>query len=457
MKRYVLLTLAAFTATACFDFFGPSTHNVSLNIVPQFDEFAAATLVDNADQLRIIIERDSSGTFVFLKDTVLAIDPVTGEASGNIAVVLLENVQEFRIRLEAFRASDGVILFQGESVVSISAGAAADDGTQTISIPIRYAGLRGTRVAIAPRDTAVLAGSTFQLRATVFDTLDRPIEVPLTFNLVNPRDSVRLKLVRATGAAEAVSAGSEPVVVFVRTGDSLTDTTRVFVVGETDPVALRLGIGSATVAKDSTLQLSAILVDRTGTAVEGEIDWTSRTTRVASVDPTGLVQGLVDGTSVIVAHTQEGFTDSLVVTVAADGRVVVTTTTEGRSFFESQVGGEIVVDVTAHMSFAGSELLGSYNATLTWNPSVLTLVAVEAGDFPAPEFNDANAAAGELRFAQVNPSGSGGSVVLARIRFSKVGSGTTKPTVAITEMSAAVTFTDLLSRVSVTNGTVTVN
>ncbi|MCH7714516.1 MAG: Ig-like domain-containing protein [Gemmatimonadetes bacterium] len=457
MKRYVLLALAAFTATACFDFFGPSTRNVSLNIVPLFDEFAAATLADNADQLRVIIERDSSGTFVFVTDTVLTIDPVTGEASGNIAVVLLENVQEFRIRLEAFRASDGAILFQGETVVSISASAAADDGTQTISIPIQYAGLRGTRVAIAPRDTAVLAGSTFQLRATVFDTLDLPIEVPLTFNLVNPRDSLRLKVARATGAAEAVSAGSEPIVVFVRTGDSLTDTTRVFVVNETDPVALRLDIGSATVAKDSTVQLSATLIDRTGTVVVGEeVNWTSRTSRVASVNATGLVQGLVPGTSVVVARAR-GFTDSLVVTVAADGRVVVTTTTEGRSFFESQLGGEITVDVTADMSFAGSELLGSYNATLTWNPSVLTLVAVEAGDFPTPEFNDVNAATGELRFAQVSPSGSGGSVVLARIRFSKVGLGTTTPTVAISEMSAAVTFTDLLSRVSVTNGTVTVN
>ena len=456
MKRYVLLALAAFTATACFDFFGPSTRNVSLNIVPQFDEFAAATLADNADQLRVIIERDSSGTFILVKDTVLTIDPMTGEASGSIAVVLLENVQEFRIRLEAFRASDGAILFQGETVVSISATATADDGTQTISIPIQYAGLRGTRVAIAPRDTAVLAGSTFQLRATVFDTLDLPIEVPLTFNLVNPRDSVRLRVARATGAAEAVSAGSEPIVVFVRTGDSLTDTTRVFVVSETDPVALRLGIGSATVAKDSTVQLSAILIDRTGTVVAGEIDWTSRTSRVASVNATGLVQGLVPGTSVVVARAR-GFTDSLVVTVAADGRVVVTTTTEGRSFFESQLGGEITVDVTADMSFAGSELLGSYNATLTWNPSVLTLVAVEAGDFPTPEFNDVNAATGELRFAQVSPSGSGGSIVLARIRFSKVGLGTTTPTVTISEMSAAVTFTDLLSRVSVTNGTVTVN
>ena len=425
----------------------------------QFDEFTAATFA-NADQLRVIIDRDSSGTFVFAKDTVLAIDPVTGEASGSIAVVLLENVQDFRVRLEAFRASDGVIFFRGESVVSVSASTAAgEDGTQTISIPIQYAGPRGARVTIAPRDSAVLAGSTLQLRATVFDTLDLPIDVPLTFNLVNPRDSVRLKLGRATGAAEAVSAGSEPVVVFARTGDSLTDTTRVFVVSETDPVALRLDIGSATVAKDSTVQLSASLVDRTGTAVEQEeeIHWTSRTSRVASVDlTTGLVQGLVPGTSVVVADAR-GFTDSLVVTVAADGHVVVTTVTEGRSFFESQVGGEILVDVTADMSFAGSELLGSYNATLTWSPTILTLVAIEAGDFPAPQFNDADAAAGELRFAQVSPSGFGGSVVVARIRFTKVGLGRTKPTVAITEMSAAVTFTDLLSRVTVTNGTVTVN
>ena len=171
MKRYVLVALAAFTATACFDFFGPGTRNVSLNIVPQFDEFAAATFATNADQLRVIIERrDSSDTFVFVTDTVVAIDQVTGTAQVNIAVVLLENVQDFRISLEA--SLNGVILFQGQSVVPVSASAAADDGTQSVSVLVQYVGLPGERVAAAPRDTAALEGSTFQLRATVFDIFD---------------------------------------------------------------------------------------------------------------------------------------------------------------------------------------------------------------------------------------------------------------------------------------------
>ena len=456
LKRLLLIGTAALAVSACFDVFGPSQRHVSLNIVPLFDEFAAATVASNADQLRIIIERDSSGTFLLVKDTVLAIDPVTGTAAADIPIVLLENVQDFRVRLEAFRASDGEIFFVGESFVTVFATANVDDPAQAVTIPIEYAGPRGVRVVIAPRDTAVQQGGTLTLRATVFDSTDVPIEAPVTFNLVTPRDSVLLRVGRTTGIAEANASGSGRVSVFVRTGDSLTDTTSVFVVGANDPVALRLGTGSANVQRDSSVALDADLLDQNGIVVAGDIGWTSRSTNIATVDPTGLVTGRIPGTAIVVASAQD-FTDSLLVTVAGEGQVVVSTITQGRSFHTTQTGNQVVVDLVADMSFS-TELLGSYHATLAWNPLVLSFVAIETGDFAAPEFNDANAAQGELRIAQVNSSGAGGGpVVLARIRFNAVGSGTTDAAAAISEMSAAISFTDLLSNVTVTNGTVTVN
>ena len=452
MKRLLLIGTVALAASACFDVFGPSQRHVSLNIVPVFDEFAAAAVASNADRLRIIIERDSSGTFILVKDTVLTIDPVTGTAAADLSIVLLENVQDVRVRLEAFRASDGQIFFVGQSIVTILAA----DPAQSITIPIEYAGPRGIRVVIAPRDTAVQQGGTLTLRATVFDSTDAPIEVPVTYNLVTPRDSVLLKLGRTTGIAQADVSGSGRVSVFVRTGDSLTDTTNVFVVGANDPVALRLLTGSANVQRGSQVALDADLLDQNETVVAGDISWTSRSTRIATVDPAGLVTGLIPGTAVVVASAQD-FTDSLVVTVAGEGQIVVSTIPQDRSFHTTQTGNEVVVDLVADMSFS-TELLGSYNATLAWNPLVLSFVAIETGDFPAPEFNDANAAQGELRIAQINPSGAGGGpVVLARIRFNAVGSGTTDAAAAISEMSAAISFTDLSSNVTVTNGTVTVN
>jgi hypothetical protein len=101
-------------------------------------------------------------------------------------------------------------------------------------------------------------------------------------------------------------------------------------------------------------------------------------------------------------------------------------------------------------------LLGSYNATLTWDPGTLSFIDVLPGDFPQPEVNTMNVSSGELRFAQANANVTIGSTVLARVRFLAQATGTTQPALSISELSAAITFTNLVDRVTVTNGTVTI-
>jgi hypothetical protein len=435
---------------ACGEFAAPSNPNVSFAVVPVFGSNAA--FASDANRLRIILLREVAGEFTEVARVVVDIDPVTGTADTTLQVSLTASPTLFRIVLEAVRSADGMVLFTGSSDVLVEAGTSG--GATPVEIPVTYAGPTAATVILAPRDTAVDVGGTFRFRATAFDGQGSAVDVPLRFFLVNAADATRLTVDRLSGDAEALSAGGQ-VSVFVRTADTAAaDTTRVFL--GVQPGAIQVTPGYANVGVESSVRLDAILLDANGNpAGTATATWTSRDAGVAMVDGSGLVTGVAPGTAVIVA-VASGFTDSALVTVPPAGDVVVSTTSNDRAFRVTTVGDTVVVDVIADMTFTPSELLGSYNAVLTWDPSVLSFLDVQPGDFPVPQVNSANAAVGELRFAQAEANGAAGTVVVARVRLVTLAAGSTVPAVAITEMSAAQTFTDLLARVTVTSGTVTV-
>ena len=121
------------------------------------------------------------------------------------------------------------------------------------------------------------------------------------------------------------------------------------------------------------------------------------------------------------------------------------------------VNDTVVVDVTADMALTGGEKIGSYNARMTWDAAVLQYVGVQSTAFAAPTVNADSASAGTLRFASADAAGGSGQAVVARVRFRALAAGTTSPTIAISEMSASSpTYTNLLTRVTVTSGFVTV-
>jgi hypothetical protein len=169
------------------------------------------------------------------------------------------------------------------------------------------------------------------------------------------------------------------------------------------------------------------------------------------------VTGTGPGTAIVVG-SGSGFSDSALVAVPPATNVVVSATSSGRSFPVARVGVDtVVVDVTADMRFTPSERLGSYNARLTWNPAVLQYVSVVNTTFAPPTVNADSVAQGRLRFASADANGATGQVVVARVRLRAIAAGTTSPAITISEMSASSpTYTNLLSRVTVTNGSVTV-
>ena len=444
--------LALVTVVACADFFAPPLRSVVLSIVPVFRN-SEALAAGEADLLGIVVlQLESTGTVQPVTGDTVPIDPDSGTASTELTVVLLSTPETFIIQLEAFRSSDGMVLYRGVDTVQVDE--TSGDETEVIQIEVVPELTGAARIVIAPSDTAVEAGRGFTFRATVLDAAGAVIDVPVRYRST---DTVNLEINRLTGAVTTSSAADAVVEVIVHTVDSAAfDTARVAVGRVPDrvvltPAFLNLAAGGTAAVEDSVF-------DAQGNFLALEVDWASRSTGVATVSSTGMVTAVAAGAAVIVGTTVGAgiVGDSLIVTVPPDSNVVVRTLSDGRTYRTANVGDTVVVDVTVDMQFAAPELLGSYNATLTWNPSVLTYVDVQNGNFASPTINDANASAGELRFGSADANGVGGQVVVANVRFVAAAGGTTAATLEVSEMSAAQTFTNLISRVTVTNGFVTV-
>lgn len=115
-------------------------------------------------------------------------------------------------------------------------------------------------------------------------------------------------------------------------------------------------------------------------------------------------------------------------------------------------GSEISVPIDVDMTGMSSpeDELGSYTATLYWDPAQLDYVGYSGGTttgWAAPTVNTDNVASGQLDFSAANPSGSTGIVNILNVDFDIIGSLGQAGTVDLgfTAMAAASTFTDLMS------------
>ena len=439
---------------------GPRVETVALNVVPEFG--ALASFAANVDRLVIIIERDSSGIFAEVVRDSVPIDPVTGEASVDLTVVVLRNPETFRVTLQAIRTSDGAVLFSGQQSIQVSAGSGGSPGAgQTVSIPVTYGGPTSAQVVVSPADTSVAEGSTYQLQATALDAAGRLVDVPITFDLQDPADSTLLTVGRLNGVV-SVGTGTSNVEVFLvaRSADGRADTARVFI-GQT-PGGVAITPGFANVSVGNTLQLAASIVDQAGNPLTSSgITWLSRSPTVGAVDATGLVTAAGVGTTVVVA-TGAGFSDSALINIPAAGTVVGSAMLLDASGVEEafgvvRTGDTVVIGVTIDMRETAGERLGSFNATADWDPTLLQYVRFDPGN-PAnpPVVNAANAGTGQVRFAGADPTGSVGQVLVGRIVLVAVAQGSLQPTLTFTELSAAQTFTNLLGQVAVIQGRITV-
>ena len=164
-------------------------------------------------------------------------------------------------------------------------------------------------------------------------------------------------------------------------------TVEITVVSAMQPVvSVEVSPSAETITLGGTLQLSAAAFDENGQAVSGaELSWESSNASVATVDATGLVTGVAEGTATITASAGDvqGRAHIAVANPAANqapeavGTIPPRTMTAGQSatldlspFFRDPDGDALTY--TAESSDAGV-------VTATVSGSTLTLTAVAAG------------------------------------------------------------------------------
>lgn len=112
-------------------------------------------------------------------------------------------------------------------------------------------------------------------------------------------------------------------------------------------------------------------------------------------------------------------------------------------------GSEITVPITVDLTESGVDL-GSYTASLMWDPEQLQYVGYAGGTtsgWGAPTVNASDAASGRLDFSSAYPAGSSGVIHILNAQFDVIGTAgeTGAVDLGFTAMAAASTFTDLMT------------
>ena len=428
----VVLGLAA--AFACAEGFAPGAR-IQLAIVPVFTDAASGVLTGDLDQLHVRVRRVPSNALVI--DTTVAVD-TAGNVDLPLTVPLLADPENFEILLEGVRSSDATVLYSGIDTVAVAAGSTSPPPVQ---LPISYVGpcqpSSGCQVTLGPVGPVLAQGDSILMTVAV-DSLGVPkTGVPVSF-LNLDTSLVRVRASRYVVARTGTAGGQARVVGQIRSDADTLVITVPAQVGAPASIVVTPGYGALrTTAPNQTLQLSDSVKDASGNLLPASLaTWTSRNTGVATVSTSGLVTGVARGSAVIVA-TAGAVSDSMLVTVgnaaSAPGDMLIAAVTNGRAFGVRRVGQAVNVDIRVDQ-LATSDSLGSYNARYSWNPAVLRFDSTSAGTYAAPTVNDSSSV-GVLRFAAVDANSKSGPLVLTRLWFTALATGTDGHQLQISEIS----------------------
>jgi hypothetical protein len=396
-----------------------------------------------------------TGAFLDLAPADTAIAPGASFTYRAVVFDTLEAVAPVPVTFDLLTPADSVIL--GIQRVAGIATAAASGSGAVLVVARTPDGLADTaRVTVG--QVAFSVSGTIRVGATALAGVSVAATGGHTQTVTTAADGSFAFTNVALGAANIVVTPTLTGYGFTPASRTVAGPITADVTGQDFAAAAGLLVtpGYETTGTGTSFTLAAAFVDASGAAIgPATPGWTSRSPSVATVSTAGLVNAVTAGTAVIVA-TSGTLADSMLVRVPTPGSVPVSAIADDAAFRTARVGDTVTVDVRVNMFFTSGELLGSYNAQLTWDPAVLRYVDVLAGNFGAPTINDTQTGQGSLRFSAANATGVSGSVVVARVRFVAQAAGSSAPQVAISELSAAQTFTNLLSSVVVTNGSVTV-
>ena len=201
--------------------------------------------------------------------------------------------------------TNGLVTAIGAGTVTISATAEGKTGNAAITVLVPVA-----TVDVTPATAAITLGTTLQLTAVPKDASGNPLIRPVTWASSN----ASVAPVDGNGVVTGLATGTATITATSRgtSGTSLI-TVRVPVASITisDP-------GTEPVAPGATLQLTATAFDANGNQLPGRsFNWASSDQTVATVDNTGLVTGVAQGTANISASA-DGITASVQIRVAGE-------------------------------------------------------------------------------------------------------------------------------------------
>jgi uncharacterized protein YjdB len=188
-------------------------------------------------------------------------------------------------------------------------------------------------VVVRPNPDTVIQGDQTTLGATLYDARGIVLQPrPIAWSSNAP--SVATVAPQFQGGTAATATGIAPGTALITAaweGPTTISGTATLVVSPPPPVAtVTLSLDTATLLKDSTLQLYATLRSATGYLIRAgaTVVWSSDQPMVATVDPNGLVKAVGPGTASIAAASQ-GKSDTATITVDLAGSVAVTVSTTG--------------------------------------------------------------------------------------------------------------------------------
>ena len=199
----------------------------------------------------------------------------------------------------------GLVTAVAAGAATISAEAEGKTGTAAVTVLVPV-----STVDVTPATAAITLGTTVQLTAVPKDAGGNPLVRPVTWTSSN----TAVADVDNAGLVSGLTPGTATITATARgkSGASVI-TVRVPVASITisDP-------GSEPVAPGATLQLTATARDAGGAQLPGRtFDWASSDETVATVDNTGLVTGVAQGTANISASA-DGITAAVQIRVAGE-------------------------------------------------------------------------------------------------------------------------------------------
>ena len=191
--------------------------------------------------------------------------------------------------------ASGLVTGVAGGTATITARSGSAQGTAQITVVSVTAPVVSVEVS-SPAEPIAL-GEALQLSAEALDENGRPIP-GVEFSWESSNTSVAT--VDATGLVTAVAAGTATITASAGDVQATVDIT---VVSAMQPVvSVEVSPSAETIAIGTTRQLSAEAFDENGQAVAGvEFSWESNNTPVATVDASGLVTGVAEGSATIFA------------------------------------------------------------------------------------------------------------------------------------------------------------